>query len=123
MLKWLETLNKEIEGVCVETIKESDSEIEEGETVAGDVSIDHQKLFTLTRKYHRLADKKLIAMKFAQNKEAGQEHEAELLMAKARAEILMQIFWASLKDEFQLWDKESVGFRKGWKVTWKDEDL
>jgi hypothetical protein len=46
----------------------------------------------------------------------------EIQEAFKKREILSELFWFSIRSEFDLWDKEEVGIRNGFKVVWRNED-
>jgi len=123
MLKWLETVKVEMEKVSADEIIGTDDEVKKDDTVVGVVSEDLQKLFTLAKQYQKIAAEKQVAMKFAEDDKEKEEHEAQYWSANNKAGLFRDIFWVELRDQFQLWTKDSVAFRKGWKVVWKDNPL
>jgi hypothetical protein len=63
-----------------------------------------------------------VAAQHAKTKENFEYHAKKASEWHRKHEILMESFWVSIRDSFDLWDKSSVGIRKDWKVVWCDEE-
>ena len=50
----------------------------------------------------------------------SEEDIAKIRELQAKVEVLHDIFWIAIKDEFGLWIKSSVGVRRGFVVVWCD---
>ena len=101
----------------IKEFQEPTADIEDGDHVVGDMSEDLKKLWTLWKQSaYRASELKLQLRYGQQNVTKAQTTEAE-----TKAEVLNIIFWIAIHDEFSLWDKESTGVRKGYKVVWSDE--
>ncbi len=109
MKTWLKTIAEELQGLSSDDLLISpDSEVSEKEEVIGEIDSDELKsIYCLVQKWGKAA-------RFAA--ESGKAEKASELAEKA--DLLMAIFWASLKDAFDLWEKPAVGIRKDWKVVW-----
>lgn len=88
--------------------------------VAGEMSPALVKLFTLWRMTDKSLDEKAMQLKWRGKCDSGSMqdfmHDARKL--KSRSEVLETIFWHEVRDEFNLWDREVIGVRKGRLVVW-----
>ena len=113
MSTWLKLLPLELQEI--DPLIEPTAEIREGETVAGVVSGELRKVYTLWRSLEKQAD--LLAIEFKYRKTTNDElgKVAEL---KAKAEALMMIFWIGVNDDLNLWGHpEQLGIRTDWNVV------
>lgn len=108
---WFSNLQKEIEEIDLESIREPRSDPSLSEHVVGEMSESSRRLFGLTQRYSRAASELLVQDKLLI------EQYCEL---SGKFQLLADIMWASLRDEFQLWQKSRVGLRKGWLVVWSE---
>ncbi len=123
MSTWLELLGLEFQYIeekdCVEPKAKLDSKKDH---VVGDMTKDQKKLYTYWLNLQREAEQTLLAARY-ENDEGRQKEillKAEELGAKAG--VIREIFWISLRDEFALWGKGEIGVRKGFKVVWSEEE-
>ena len=113
MNTWLKLLPLEIQEV--DALIEPTDEIGEGEIVAGVVSDELKKLWSLCNSLKKSTELMSIELKYTKDTTEERARVAEL-MAKARA--LEMIFWIGALDELQLWGHpEQCGLRVGWKVV------
>ena len=47
---------------------------------------------------------------------------AEIITLRQEYEVVQDVLWSNLRAEFNLWDKETVGIFKGWKVAWSEKN-
>lgn len=113
MSTWLKLLPLEIQGIT--DLIEPTEEIREGETVAGVVSDDLKKIWTLYKSIKKSAD--LLEVELRYTKASAQEYGKIVeLMTKAKA--LEIIFWIGAEDELQLWSRPGqTDLRAGWRVV------
>lgn len=97
-------------------------EIEDGDHVVGVVEDERcRKLFGLGRLYRRKTEEVLIAAKYAGlNTDEGKVKALEAFRFKIYADLIMDIFWVSLREEFNVWE-EIVGIRENWQVVWSNQ--
>jgi len=113
MSTWLKLLPLEIQDV--NDLIEPTEEIKAGETVAGVVSEELKKTWTLSRSFKKSAELLEVQMKYTKASEEERGKFVEL-MYKARA--LEMIFWIAVHDELQLWGHpERCALRIGWQVV------
>jgi len=97
--------------------REPDREIAPEDNIAGDMSPNLMKLYTLSLIYaRRYAEAKIELVYGKPNNDQNLAARAAELDQKTKA--LVEIFWIAVKDEFSLWDKENIGVRKGFKIVW-----
>lgn len=89
-----------------------------GDHVVGTAGPELQKLYSLALTWEKAATEAILAARYSTTKVNLNQTAVKITQLREKAKILMEIFWISLKDAFNLWDKESVGIRKGWKVVW-----
>ena len=122
---WFKLLATELE-----SLSENDlsgpllAELEEKDHVVGDITSDLelQKFYVFGRRLIAESERLLIDAR-----EAGSRKEMEELVSRAqeltdKGHLIVNIFWTSIKDSFQLWDKSSIGIREGWQVVWSDQN-
>lgn len=102
-----------------------EGEIEQKDHLAGDLNNDTQlqRIYTLGRKLSESGARMLLEAHLARKHDQQEELLIKASELRAKAEIVMSIFWISIKDSFQLWDKPSVGIRQEWQVVWSDQDI
>ena len=122
MENWLKELLVEVDSVNEKDFIELKGEVQDGETVAGVAGDWLKRLFTLLKK---TIEQGLPAEKELEKVEEGSEKynqlRAKIYQLKNKVDILENIFWYSINHQFNLWDKRSVGIRKGYKVVWYEK--
>ncbi len=102
---------------------EPQQDMERGDHEIGLMTEDHKRLFTLWRAVKRSAEEAVIQAKYAQSREQALEEKKRAEELALKAHILGDIFWVSLNDHYDVWDKESIGVRRGFKVVWSEEPM
>ena len=82
------------------------------------MDIDLKKLYTLLMETLKSAEQNFLNAKFARDNEERDSSFRKFCELQEKARALHNIFWISVKDTFGLWNKDSVGVRKGFKVVW-----
>lgn len=101
---------------------EPEAELRPDDQIVGDLSEEFIRLYTMWRLTEKRMDEKMMEAKFGRLSE-GQIKDA-LSRAKElsiKADFFRELFWIELKDEYHLWDKPSIGVRRGRKVVWYEE--
>ena len=122
MSTYLDTLRAELDEMVLDNSIEPLREVGESDRVVDEADTDLIKLYTLSI---RLSEEVVEALKrgYDENDSAVQKRLIDFAQMKARrSDIVKEIFWTSIKDAYDLWDKPSVGIRKGWKITWSDDE-
>ena len=118
MPTWLEIIRLEIENMNMNEILEPNTEVGNTERVIGVLKDnDLKKIYTLAMQWDRLAIENIVTARYS-----GDDDRNSLMIKSnelhKKSELLIEIFWTSLKDVFNLWGAEEVlGIRKGWKVV------
>lgn len=92
--------------------------IKDGETVVGKISPYCQKLCALSAFYSREADRIEVELKYVPEEGKG---ALEALRSKAveKKELASDLMYASVRTEFNLYEKCHLGIRKDWVVITK----
>ena len=123
----MEYVGKEIEEIRDADLDARDktlSEAESDDNVVGEVPLDLRKLLVLARQYKKQSAEAVIAAKYATEEEKIDQNNEVALESKTKSSLLSEIFWASIRDIFDLWGEgnSSLGVKKGWKVVVYAED-
>lgn len=119
----LDVIKIELENMSTESMIEPTTELSEQDNVVGEIGTDLKKLYSLAIQWDKEAIGALVAARYV-----GKASQCNNLIKKAtelrkKSEILLEIFWVSIKDAFELWDKPTIGIRTGWKVVWSEHEL
>lgn len=101
--------------------REPPYELEKSDHEVGVMTEDLKKLFTLWNNTMHSTITLKAELQFgnvANEKESSMKLD-ELVM---RVDVLQRIFWFCVRAEYELWDKDSVGVRRGFVVVWGDRD-
>lgn len=124
MATWLETILAELKGVQNTQASFAEPEEEPGprDHVVGTADEDLRKLFFLVKQYQKRTLEIAATLVVCSAKEREvQTKEGQRF--KSQADTLNEVFWVSTCAAFpELWDKLSIGIRKGWKVVWSDPE-
>ncbi len=121
MSSWLDSINLEMEKLEEKTLIQPMTEIEDYDNSVGEASMELKKLYGLSQALKKKAMETIVKFKFSSDANEKNELASHIKIAHDKAEMLLQIFWVVLRDEFDLWDKDNVGIRKGWEVVWSDD--
>lgn len=113
----MELLGIEMAELKKEDLIEPEYPIEEGETIMGKMTEKQIKLYTIATKMKKAAAEAAIEAKFGRDNKLRGEAAKRTIEAKAKADIIMNIMWADIKDTCDLWEYPSIGIRQGYKVT------
>ena len=122
---WFKLLATELE-----SLSENDlsgpllAELEEKDHVVGDITSDLelQKFYVFGRRLIAESERLLIDAREARSREERGELVSRAQELNDKGHLIVNIFWASIKDSFRLWDKSSIGIREEWQVVWSDQD-
>ena len=119
MSNWLKLLPTELS--LVDNFVEPEDDMQSNDNYVGDMTTELKKLYTLWKRLSEVAARSKVDYEFsnASTKEALLAKWAEL---REKAKTLRYIFWVCVQDEFpELWSRESIGVRRGFKVVWSEE--
>lgn len=121
-MSWLKILPVELSAIEPGEFAEPGEEIDpKADVVVGEASNDLRRIYTLTEKLQEAGARYSIDARFSKDNRLRSDAEKKMHELKRKTEVLMEIFWIILKDDFDLWNKDSVGIRKGWKVTYRKD--
>ena len=123
-MSWLKMLVMELSSIDVKEYFEPEDKIDcKFDVVAGEASDEIKRIYTLATKLREAGARYAIDVSFSRDNQLRTDAKKKVHELKQKTEVLMQIFWITLKDDFDLWDKYSIGIRKGWKVVYRNEDI
>lgn len=93
----------------------------EEDHVVGEMSEDLKRIYTTWINLQESADRAILEAKYAKGDDQRKELTGRAKELHAKTEALEIIFWISVRDEFELWDKSSIGVRKNFQIVWSDE--
>lgn len=101
-----------------------DGPVAKGETVAGIADPEARKLYALSLMWGRMLAETLVENTFGKTAAAGDKDASLKLLdkLKAQAQMARELFWISVREQFDMWDKSSIGMRKDWQVVYSDAD-
>lgn len=119
----LDIFRMELENESSDHMLEPTREIDKDDHKVGRASPEVRKLYSLGMQWDRAAHEAALAARYISDKTMQQQTLSRSVELNEKSEILMNIFWASLKDAFGLWDKPSVGIRRNWEVVWSESEV
>lgn len=124
MATWLESMLAELKGVSdtQTSFAEPEEELGPKDHRVGVADEDLRKLFFLVKQYRKRMLEIVATLVLCRPKEReGLIKEAQRF--NTQADTLKSVFWVSARVAFpELWDKPSIGVRKGWDVVWSDPE-
>ena len=125
MPNWLDLLPREVE---LADFKPGDPleptwDVGEKDHPVGVLGDDLKRMYILAVRQKQEAAQVAVEAQFSMNQQERDRLTSKAVELKEKGEILQRIFWAAVKDQFKLWDKESIGLRSGWTAVWSDVDV
>lgn len=123
MYQFLKEILQELEQLNPTNYIEPDAEIKPNDHRVGEATEELKQIYSLSLLCTRAAIEEAAEAQFGGfNTHAKKEKLVRAVRFRTKAEILREIFWLILRDQFNLWDKDSVGIRKDWVVVWSEPD-
>lgn len=119
----LDMVRIELENMSSNTALEPTGEIEPRDHRVGNADPEVRKLYSLGMQWDKAANETMLAARYISDKAKQRDAAVKATELHAKSEILLDIFWASLKDAFGLWDKHQIGIRRGWVVVWSESEI
>lgn len=119
-MSWPKILIMELSGI--DEFTEPEENVVKSDCVIGEASEDLKRIYTFAEKLRETGARYVIDARFSKNTQFRIESKKKLCEIQAKIEAVMAIFWITLRDNFDLWDKEGVGIRKGWKVVYRKSE-
>jgi len=118
---WFRLLPSELNGIQDEDYWDPEIECDtRTDNLVGVMSDVLKQLFTLYRRLDELAARTKLDARYSRNIDDAKQNAFRAIEFKTKADALSEILWISIRDEFNLWDKPSIGLRRGFKVVWED---
>jgi hypothetical protein len=118
-MSWLKLLS--IELANLKQLVEPNPEVDPiRDHVVGVASEELQRLYTLANQLEEASEYTKLQAKFGKDDSIKEEAAKKAYELHKKSEVIREIFWLCLNDEFELWDKPSVGVRKGFVVVYSD---
>jgi len=125
MSTWLDIVTAELELATVEPgdPMEPSGEVGQHDHEVGQANETQRRLYIISVRWKKEAMQCVVDSNFAKSEEEMERLALKAVELKEKSGILLDIFWASLKDEFKLWDRFSIGLRDGWTVVWSEVEI
>lgn len=117
---WLKAIESEIDKQDIDNLFEPTEEVGDRDHVVGLLENDLKKLFSYTQLLTKQMTNESIKIESEAHKEREEFYKQQFFKIAAQKKVLMEVFWISVKDAFDLWGKSSIGIRKGWKIVWSE---
>ncbi|MCL4392308.1 hypothetical protein M1413_03175 [Patescibacteria group bacterium] len=120
MPTWFDIVKAEVDSVDEKNLFEPLAEIEDGDHEIGEADMDLKRLYSLAIKWQKSSMELMVAAQYVNNRE---DQEYKIKKAKElgqKSKLLVEIFWTSIKEMYNVWHKPSIGIRKGWKIVWSE---
>lgn len=121
MAIWIDGL-----GLMMSTFNKADIfqppfELSDKDHVIGPVSEELQILFSLSLRFDQEAAELILKATYSNRaRESLEQIQKKVNECKTKCQILRDIFWASLKDQYGVWNKAETGIREGWHFVWTE---
>lgn len=121
---WFDLLSVEMDTLSPGDILEPDTAVSVNDHVAGyaDTDLELQKLYTIGMRLKEAGERAFLDAKWAKGDEVKQEFLNRARELHEKGDLVLDVFWISIYDSFQLWGRHSIGIREGWQVVWSDQD-
>ena len=119
----LDMVRIELENLAPDQMFEPTGEALPTEHRVGQAAPDARKLYRLGMQWDKAANETALAARYLSDPNRQRETIVKAMELHNKSQILLNIFWASLRDAFDLWDKPNVGIRRGWQVVWIESDV
>ena len=120
MTTWIKLLPLEISNIT--EMWEPEQEVDEAfDHPVGEMSDDLRKLFSLWRQTQKCAEQLILEARYSHNADEQKSLGTRAFEIQKKAEVLREIFWISVRDEFGLWNKDAIGVCRGYLVIWSDK--
>ncbi|MBI2065802.1 MAG: hypothetical protein HYT68_01905 [Candidatus Zambryskibacteria bacterium] len=119
----LDMVRIELENTDFKHAIEPNAEVGPQDHKVGTADLEVRKLYSLGMQWDKVARETLLAARYISDKNRQREMITRATEFHEKSDILLSIFWASLKDTFGLWGKPSIGIRSGWHVVWSESEI
>lgn len=114
---WPKLLLMELNEIKEENFIEPRVELQPGDEEIGKMAEDQIKLYTFAENLERAGAEYLLKVRYSTDETERFEAIKKVAELKQKSETLREIMWICIKDHFELWGRESIGIRKGFRVV------
>lgn len=122
MSEWLKLLPLELSEMDEPDIIEPEHPLEKNDHLIGEMSDTTRRLFTLGRLLGKSAKQSALDAQYCANRTKKVELQARAREFAAKSNVLKELMWIGIQDEFGLWSA-NTGVRVGFKVVTTPEDM
>ncbi len=119
---WLDTVKMEMENMESSHLMEPPSEVDSHDHVVGEAEPELRKIYSLAMQWQKTAMELVVSARFTNDSVTREQRLKRAEQLNQKSGVLMKVFWLSIRDAHDLWDKDSVGIRKEWKVVWSESN-
>ena len=116
MSTWLKLLPLELSGMDKVEIIEPEYPVGKNDHLVGEMSDMTRRLFTLGRLLEKDANQSKLDAQYCPDKARKAELQSRANEFMVKSNIIKELMWVGIKDEFGLWNI-SIGVRAGFKVV------
>ena len=123
MSTWLKLLPLELQSIPEREYINPKAKVDpKKDHIVGDMTEDQKKLYTRWLNLEQVFEQTLLEAKYETDEDKQKKLLIKVEELHTKAEVVKEIFWISVRDEFELWGKGAIGVRKGFKVVWSEEE-
>ena len=120
-MSYRKELCDELDNIGPGQLVEPSGEIGPNDNIAGLASVEIKKICTLRENTAKAGRELVKRMILSNNFEEAAKLREEITRIEQKCDLLDSLLWLTVRDEFKLWGKRSVGIKKGFVVVWTDE--
>ena len=120
-MSYRKELCDELDNIGPGQLVEPSGEIGPNDNIAGLASVEIKKICTLRANTAKAGRELVKRMILSNNFEEAAKLREEITRIEQKCDLLDSLLWLTVRDEFKLWGKRSVGIKKGFVVVWTDE--
>ncbi len=120
MPTWLDIVRMEVENMDPCTVRDpTGQEVNPAcDTFLATIEdVDLQKLYTVAIQWKRTAIELMVKLPFETDPEEAMRLKNEVEQLMRKSDVIQQVVWISIRDTYDLWNKGSIHFCKGWKIV------
>lgn len=123
-MSWLEVVRQDLEQIGEGDLIGPQAEAEEDEEVLGEASPYLRRLWTLATMMQKKAALAEVEMMFCSvpTPTRIEELRAQVWELTGKAQVLKRFFWIEVNDEFNTWNRLTLGIRRNWVVVVCNEE-
>src|SRR3989344_4963099 len=120
-MSYRKELCDELDNIGPGQLFEPSGEIGPNDNIAGLASVEIKKICTLRANTAKAGRELVKRMILSNNFEEAAKLREEITRIEQKCDLLDSLLWLTVRDEFKLWGKRSVGIKKGFVAVWTDE--